>query len=300
MQITLDALTVVDAIARGGSFAAAATSLHKTTPAVTYAVQKLERDLGAAIFDRSGHRAVLTSVGQELLTLGRQVLRTMGDMECRLQRIASGWESELTIAVGELVRASNLYALIDACQQSNKGTRIRIANECTSHSWVHPAPHKADLIIGGARDDNVAEGYAVRALADVDIVFAVAASHPLAQGAEHLTEEQILEHRMVIVSDSLHEFPAAVPDAFFGRDVLAVPDLPAKYQAIVQGLGIGYLPAYVAREGVEQGRLALKSLAGLPASLPLVMHWCTANPGKVLQWLLTRLQDPAAVARLLS
>ena len=50
-----------------GSFAAAAEELHRVPSAMIYAVQKLEQDLGVSIFDRRGHRAKLTPVGQALL-----------------------------------------------------------------------------------------------------------------------------------------------------------------------------------------------------------------------------------------
>jgi len=59
-KLSLDALLVLDAIARKGSFAAAAEELHRVPSAITYTVQKLEQDLDVQLFDRSGHRARLT------------------------------------------------------------------------------------------------------------------------------------------------------------------------------------------------------------------------------------------------
>src|SRR5450756_1507445 len=67
MKLTLDALQVMDAIERKGSFAAAAAELHRVPSALTYTVQKLEQDLDVLLFDRGGHRARLTPAGQELM-----------------------------------------------------------------------------------------------------------------------------------------------------------------------------------------------------------------------------------------
>ena len=50
MRLTLDALLVIDAIDRKGSFAAAAHELHRVPSAVTYSVQKLEEDLDVLLF----------------------------------------------------------------------------------------------------------------------------------------------------------------------------------------------------------------------------------------------------------
>ena len=54
--LTLEAIRVLDAIDRRGSFAAAADELGKVPSALSYTVQKLEDELDAMLFDRSGHR----------------------------------------------------------------------------------------------------------------------------------------------------------------------------------------------------------------------------------------------------
>ena len=74
IKLSLESLEVLDAIARKGSFAAAAESLFRVPSAVTYTVRKLEEDLGITLFNRSGHRAELTEAGAELLREGRNLL----------------------------------------------------------------------------------------------------------------------------------------------------------------------------------------------------------------------------------
>jgi DNA-binding transcriptional LysR family regulator len=53
----------VDAIARKGSFAAAAEALDKVPSAITD-VRKLEDDLDVLLFDRRGHKARLTELAK--------------------------------------------------------------------------------------------------------------------------------------------------------------------------------------------------------------------------------------------
>ena len=72
--ITLEGLEVLDAIDRKGSFAAAANILYKVPSAITYTVQKLEQDLGVALFPKQGRRSVLTEAGKVLLKQGREIL----------------------------------------------------------------------------------------------------------------------------------------------------------------------------------------------------------------------------------
>ena len=80
IKLSLEALEVIDAIARKGSFAAAAESLFKVPSALTYTVRKLEEDLGVSLFNRSGHRATLTEAGAELLNEGRNLLNAASEL----------------------------------------------------------------------------------------------------------------------------------------------------------------------------------------------------------------------------
>src|SRR3569623_1505542 len=95
MNLTLESLRILDAIDRKGSFAAAALALDRVPSALTYTVRKLEEDLDVLLFDRRGHRAKLTPAGQELLSEGRNLLRAADELEQRVKRTATGWETEL-------------------------------------------------------------------------------------------------------------------------------------------------------------------------------------------------------------
>lgn len=60
MPPTLEALTILDAIERKGSFARAAEERARAPSSLTYAVQQIEVDLDVLLFDRAGHRARFT------------------------------------------------------------------------------------------------------------------------------------------------------------------------------------------------------------------------------------------------
>ena len=96
--LTPEALAMMDAIARTGSFAAAARELGRVPSALTYQVGKLEEALDALLFDRRSRQARLTAAGEELLREGRRVLAELDAVSNRVHRVASGWETRLTIA----------------------------------------------------------------------------------------------------------------------------------------------------------------------------------------------------------
>ena len=65
------------AVVEEGSFSGAARRLNRAQSAVTYAVQRLEEELGAALFDRASYRASLTEAGRSLLPRARLIAEEM-------------------------------------------------------------------------------------------------------------------------------------------------------------------------------------------------------------------------------
>src|ERR1700674_2033763 len=128
MKLSLEALQVIDAIDRKGSFAAAAEDLHRVPSAITYSVRQLEEALGIELFDRRGHRAVLTADGRELLAEGRRLLQAAADLQCRVQQVAKGWESELRIAVDTLVGLDKIFGVVAEFYGQGTGTRLRFSH----------------------------------------------------------------------------------------------------------------------------------------------------------------------------
>src|ERR1700733_14921042 len=101
--LTPDALTMMDVIARTGSFAAAARALGKVPSSLTYSVRQLEDALDVLLFDRRSRQARLTPAGTELLNEGRRLLAEMDAVANRVHRVSTGWETQLTIAADAVV-----------------------------------------------------------------------------------------------------------------------------------------------------------------------------------------------------
>ena len=299
MKLTLDALQVMDAIERLGSFAAAAAELHRVPSALTYTVQKLEQDLDVMLFDRSGHRARLTPAGQELMQEGRHLLRAAGELECRVKRVATGWETELRIALDIIIPAVQLFPLIAEFYAEESGTRIRLAHEVLAGTWDALVSGRAELALGVSGEVSAGGGYAVRMLGYKDFVFAVAPNHLLAALPEPLKHEQILAHRAVAVGDSSRNLPLRSVGLLTGQDVLTVPDLSAKVAAQVAGLGCGYLPAHAAAPLVKAKRMVVKQVEEIKPAGNLYYAWRSREKGKALRWFLKRLEDRDVRASLL-
>jgi len=299
MRLSLDALLVLDAIDRKGSFAAAAHELHRVPSAITYTVQKLEEDLDIALFDRRGHRAKLTAAGRELLGEGRHLLRAAGELESRVKRVATGWEAELRIAYDDVIPVAGLLRMVEAFHRETCPTRIRLSMEVLGGCWDALSSDRADLAVGASGEGPAGGGYSVREMGEVEWVFAVAPHHPLASEPEPLEVEAIMKHRAVAAADSARNLPPRTLGLLSGQDTLTVPHVQAKLQAQMIGLGVGNLPRYLAEPEARAGRLVIKRTEEPRQKSPLHLAWRTAHRGKALQWFLRKLQEPQALERLL-
>ncbi|HEY4997610.1 MAG TPA: LysR family transcriptional regulator [Usitatibacter sp.] len=300
MRLTLESLQVLDAIDRKGSFAAAAEDLNRVPSAITYSVRQLEEGLGVTLFDRSGHRAVLTAAGQELLTEGRRLLQAASDLECRVQQVAKGWESELRIAVDTLIGLDGVFALVEEFYAKESGTRLRIMREVLGGMWDALASGRADLAIGAGGDAPSGRNYATRPLGRIEMVFVAAPFHPICDEPQPLSAATIQRHRAVSIADSSRLLPPRTVGLLSGQDVLTVPSMEAKAAAHIAGLGVGFLPSWIAQRETAAGTLRI-----LPVEAPRpigesLVAWRPGQEGRALKWFVKRLEDPLVAAGLFS
>jgi DNA-binding transcriptional LysR family regulator len=299
MRLSLEALEVMDAIDRRGSFAAAAEELHRVPSAITYSVRQIEEALDVQLFDRRGHRAVLTAAGRELLVEGRRLVRAAEDLECRVRQVAKGWEAELRLAVDTMVAVGKLFGLLGEFYAENSGTRVRISHEVLAGTWDALASGRADLAIGAAGDAPSGRNYPTRVLGNVEMAFVAAPSHPVASEPEPLADAVILAHRAVSIADTSRTLPVRTVGLLSGQDVLTVPSLEAKTAAHVAGLGVGFLPRPIAEREAAAGRLHLLAVENPRSTVEVLVAWRPGPMGKALRWFVNRLENPAVAAALL-
>ncbi|MBB5192895.1 DNA-binding transcriptional LysR family regulator [Silvimonas terrae] len=296
LRLNLEALEILDAIARKGSFAAAAEEVHRVPSAVTYIIKKLEDEMGVQLFDRSGHRARLTPAGETLLEQGRHLLRAASDLEYRVKRVATGWEPELRIAIDTMVPFSVITPWIQAFDQCNSGTRLRFLHEALAGMWDALIDHRADLAIGVSMDTAHGSGFTNHDIGDVEFVFAVAPTHPLAQVPDPLPADLIQQYRVIAVADSSRSLVPRTVNILQGQETLTVHDARTKLQAQLAGLGCGYLPRCMIRQELAAGRLIEKTPAG-PQHVPRFHAvWRNNQPGRALAWWIDRLRTDTRIS----
>ncbi len=301
---------MVDTIARTGSFAAAARELGKVPSALTYSVRQLEEALDVLLFDRSSRQAQFTAAGTELLHEGRRLLQATDAVANRVQRVASGWETQLAISIDDVVSMPVVFELVQAfCDIREDGlvagppTRLRLRTEVLAGTWEALATGQADLAIGVSAQVANPDGIEFLPLGDVPFVFCVAPHHALASATAPLTDAELVHHRAVAVADTAQRIAPMTKNLLPGQDVLTVPTLRNKLEALVRGLGCGFLPEPLARPQIDNGRLVVKATTRPAVSASLHYAWRaerqTLGLGRALRWWLQRLESPTTRQALL-
>ncbi len=299
LRLSLEALHIIDAIDRRGSFAGAGKELHRVPSTISYTVSKLEEDLQVQLFDRNGPRVSLTAAGRELLKEGRTLLKAASELERRVRKVASGWETELAIGMDVLFSPMALADDIRAFDEVTQQTRLRIVQDSLSGSWEALLDRRVDLLIGAAGEGPAGGGYLAQPIGTLPFVFVVAPQHPLATLPEPLLASDLMEHRAIVVADSARRMVPRTVGLLFGQDALTVPTMQLKVDMQLAGLGFGFLPEPCARDAIERGLLVEKQVeqARLPETFYLA--WRIGEDGAALSWWKQRMQDSALMDRLL-
>lgn len=287
-KLSLEALEVLDAIARKGSFAAAAASLFRVPSAITYTVRKLESDLGITLFNREGHRATLTEAGEALLREGRMLLEAACELEARVLRVAHGVETHLTIAVNDLFDLSKLHPLLTRFYAQAFGTRLKLIREVYGGSWDALTSGRAEISIGAPGEGPPGDYHSIE-MGKIDFVYAVAPFHPLAHLPAPLENQSIMQYCAISAADTSRQLAPRTSGILTGQDVLTVPDMQAKMAAQISGLGVGYLPRKMAEQAVAQGLLVIKQVADPKPEIASFLAW-RSKGGKAQQWLIKALR----------
>ncbi|RQR45798.1 LysR family transcriptional regulator [Burkholderia sp. Bp9140] len=300
MKLSFEALEALDAIDRTGTFAEAAELLHRVPSALTYLVQKLEGDLGVALFDRSGRRAKLTHAGRIVVEEGRRLLHAAEQLERKAQRAQQGWETEVRICVDEILPFDALWPYVHAFYGLEMDTRLRLSTEVLGGTWDALVSRRADLVVGAADEPPELPGLVARPIGMLRHVFAVAPTHPLAAMPEPLSMASVVEYRGAVITDTSRELQPRSVAVDAGQSTLALPTLAAKLAAQCEGLAVGTLPDCIAARAIAQGKLVARQVTGMRDTTHCYLAWRDDEAGRALRWWVEQLDRPDLVDRFLA
>ena len=121
------------AVAEERSFSRAASRLHRTQPAVSQAIAKLESELGEVLFDRSSRDGTLTDAGEVLREYAAKLLNLRNEASGALNELRSLHTGKLSLAANEY---TSLYLLPLLDEFRKQHPRIKVAVQRTLASRI--------------------------------------------------------------------------------------------------------------------------------------------------------------------
>jgi DNA-binding transcriptional LysR family regulator len=172
-------LRYVLAVADTGSFTAAAEAVNVSQSGVSTQVQKLERELGVALFDRSGRRVTLTADGKRMLPAIRESVRALGEIRATAADLRGLLLGSLRVGTVSGLTWPRLFDALGELHTAHPGLEIRLHEE-TSENLVGALRHGELDIAVVAWAQHPPSGLETVTLFDDPLVAVVAPAHPWA------------------------------------------------------------------------------------------------------------------------
>lgn len=251
MGMTLEQAQALLAIRDHGSFSKAAEKLNKRHSALIQSIQKLEEENKIKVLDRSGYRTALTPQGNRLLTECEKVvaLQTEVDLVCR--ELSSGWEPTLSVVIDGILPIDSLLASIRRFGTDKVPTKISIRTEF--HSGVENAFQNlnADLMISVIPP--VMKNLRVKNLETIAARLVAHRDHPLFK-IKRPKLEDLQKHAFITVRGS-HQMLQLSTTALDSSSAFHFNDFHSKKQALLAGIGYGWMPDYLIEKELKSGKL---------------------------------------------
>jgi DNA-binding transcriptional LysR family regulator len=251
----LSELRVFLSVASERSFSRAATKLHRTQPAVSQAVRRLEESVGERLFDRATKDATLTDAGRLLRDYAERVLRLTAEAELAVKDLRDLRRGRVLIGANE-ASVHVVLPLID---------RFRAL-----HEYVHidvrriPARLIGAEVAHGTLDFGVLTFQPAEAalssivLGQDELVMLVHPSHPLADSREvtlsECARQTVIAHNdpshvrdQVLRLFEQHHIPANI--------LVSLPSLEGIKRAVGMQMGVALLPRRCAQAEIARGEL---------------------------------------------
>ncbi len=285
--LTLEALRVMDAIDRRGSFAAAADELGRVPSALSYTMQKLEEELDVVLFDRSGHRTKFTNVGRMLLERGRILLEAADKLTTDAEALARGWETHITIVVEALIPTEKLFPLLDKLALK-ANTQVSLLTEVLAGAWERLEQGRADIVIAPDMHFRASSEVNTRKLYTMNNVYVASPDHPIHQEPEPLSDVTRIKYRGIAMADTARERPVLTVQLLDKQQRLTVSSIDDKRRALLAGLGVATMPYPMVAKDIAEGRLRVVSPEYSMES-QIIMAWRRDSMGEAKSWFLREL-----------
>jgi DNA-binding transcriptional LysR family regulator len=259
----IPALKTFLAVAQERSFSRAAAKVHRTQPAVSQAIRRLEVDLGEQLFDRSSKSGTLTDAGRVLHNYGERLVRLAEETESAMRELRDLQRGRVLIGANEAA-VHTLLPIIARFRERFPDLSIDVRRVPARQIAVEV--QQGSLDFGALTFRPTETGLLEIPVGTDELVLLVHPAHPLASRRQ-VTMEQLATEPVVAHNDPS---PARerVLRLFEQRHValkmmISLPSLDGIKRAVELKLGVALLPRRCAITEIASGRLVAIPVAGI-------------------------------------
>ena len=271
MQIprgTLEQWRALQAVVDHGGYAQAADALYRSQSTISYAINRLQEQLGVQLLEVQGRRAKLTKEGEVLLRLSRQLLKDAMELEELAAHLSHGREAEINLVVEAAFPMDLLIAALKKFAPISKGTRVQLKEVVLSGADEALQSGSADLVIS----HRLPPDYLADPLLEVEFVAVAHRQHELHHLNRPLTADDLSRHMQVVIRDS--GLKQNIDGGWLGAEHRwTVTSIGSAAAVIRAGLGFAWLPRHLIQPQLDRDELRVLPLAEgqvFPAMLYLI------------------------------
>jgi DNA-binding transcriptional LysR family regulator len=273
----LPALRIFLAVAEERSFSRAAAKVHRTQPAVSQAVRRLEDDLNEQLFDRTSRSGALTDAGRVLQNYGQRLIRLAEEAESAIRELRDLRRGRVLIGANEAA-IHTLLPLMARFHQKVPDIAIDVRRVPARQIAVEV--QQGSLDFGALTFRPAEEGLLEVAVGTDELVLLVPPSHPLAKRRQ-VTMEDVAAESVVA-----HNDPSPARERVLRlfeqhqvalNMVISLPSLDGIKRAVEMKLGVALLPRRCAITEIASGRLVALPVAGLSRKRQVTLVCRKAN-----------------------
>ncbi len=268
----LTELQVFQAVAAEHSFSRAAVRLHRTQPAVSQAIRRLEEELGERLFDRSSKGGRLTEAGTILLDYAERLTRLRDEAEGAVRELQELRRGRVVIGVNEAA-VHILLPIVLQFREAHPAAQVEMRRV---HSRQIPGEVlNRSLDFGFVTFEPAERGLLSVPLGIDELVMLADPKHPLARRRQITMEE--FGRQTVIAHNDYSPRRERVLRLFEEKHAainiqISLASLDGIKRAVEMGLGVALLPRRCALSEIARKQLVAVRVPqlGMPRDLRLV------------------------------
>ena len=274
MAMEIRQLRYMVALAEERSFTRAATREHVAQPALSQQIQRLEREVGLALVERTTRRVTITDAGELLVARARRILAELASAHDELQSLRGFQTGRVTVGAMHTMGPVDVSEALASYHERHPFVELTVREHSSEELADLLRVDELDLAFLSVTERIESHGLALHQLVSESLVATISVEHPLA-GRERirmaeLAHEQFISYRegarlRELLEDGAHRAGFEPNVKFESNESQRIRGLVAR------GLGVAILPH---SDAIAPGpEVAIASLTEPELSRDITLAW---------------------------